>query len=139
VREEAPAQDLPAANCQGTPGESIPPQDDNRKRARRTYRYPQLIAPIREGALPARPDFFEVVCENISPGGISFYLAAAPDFKDLVVALGKPPLPTYITAQVMWVKERLIDGKTMHQLGCRFTGRVSLGAMRLPAASPAGS
>jgi PAS domain S-box-containing protein len=139
VHEEAPASDLPAANCQSTPGEGIPPKNDNRRRARRTYRYPQLIAPIREGALPARTDFFEVVCENISAGGISFYLPAAPDFRDLVVALGKPPLPTYITAQVMWTRERPVDGRAMHQVGCRFNGRVSLGAMRLPSASPANS
>jgi PAS domain S-box-containing protein len=129
VCEENPTPDLLAASCKSTQVDTIRPQDERRRRPRQAYRFGQLIAPVRDLLLPPKQEFFEVVCENISVGGILFYLAAAPDFKDLVVALGKPAFRMYIAARVAWVMEKMSDGRTVYQVGCRFTGRLPLEAM----------
>ncbi len=136
VHEEVPAPDARAASCKSTLGETTGAQDERRGRPRQAYRYGQLIAPIHGSLLPMKQEFFEVVCENISAGGILFYLAATPEFKDLVVALGKPPFPMYIAARVAWVMEKMSDGKPVYQVGCRFIGRVPVDAIELPATSP---
>jgi len=102
------------------------PGAEQRTSPRRSYHYRQLIAPIRDGKLPSPEDFFHVTCEDISAGGISFYQDQAPDFKDLVVALGAPPHVTYFSAHITRVAQKERDGRDMNFVGCRFTGRVHL-------------
>jgi PAS domain S-box-containing protein len=136
ANEGEPASDLAAAGCPKPPGGTCPSPESQRRHPRPAFRYVQLIAPIRQGMLPTKLDFFEVVCEDISPGGISFLLTAAPAFDDLVVALGKPPFRMYITARVLRVTEKMVDGKAMQQVGCCFTGRISSDAMSQPGDSP---
>lgn len=102
----------------------LPDATDKRTSPRRRYKYRQSIAPMYGGVIPPRRKFFEVICEDISGGGISFYLDQAPDFDQLVVALGRPPLLTYFTAEVVRTIERVIDGYQVYLVGCRFMGRV---------------
>lgn len=107
------------------PGRGRGPQEQ-RSSPRKAFHYLQPIAPIYHGRLPSHEDFFDAVCENISGGGIAFYLNRAPDFQDLVVALGQPPNLTHFSARVVRVAETLYDGKQAYLVGCRFTGRVQL-------------
>ncbi len=65
-------------------------------------------------------------CEDISAGGIAFHLNRPPDFETLVVALGKPPQRSYVSARV--VRCVATDRNGLHGclVGCCFTGKVSL-------------
>ncbi len=109
------------------------PGPEMRSSPRRTYQYRQLIAPLRGEQLPPQNRFFEVVCEDISAGGISFCLDSLPDFKRVVVGLGQPPQLAFFTADVVRVSEtRAADGRRQFLVGCRFAGRVR----KLEPASP---
>jgi PAS domain S-box-containing protein len=91
---------------------------------RRSYRYEQRIAPMVGDALPDRKLFFEVQCNDISAGGISFFVERAPTYENVVVALGKPPALSYFRATVVRVASVQKDGATVYLVGCRFAGRV---------------
>ncbi|MGQ9575755.1 MAG: GAF domain-containing protein [Thermoguttaceae bacterium] len=97
-----------------------------RSSPRRAFKYYQMIAPMFGGVLPKRKKFFEVECEDISAGGIAFYMNRPPDFDTLVVALGRPPAESYLTARVVRVAKKERDGQRLYLVGCRFTGRVNL-------------
>lgn len=99
---------------------------DRRTSPRETYQYYQSIAPIHGGVIPSPNRFFAVACEDISAGGVAFCLDEAPDFEDLVVALGQSPALSYFTARIVRVVERVRDRKKVYLVGCRFTGRVYL-------------
>lgn len=95
-----------------------------RSSPRRTYQYRQLIAPLIGDRLPARNRFFEVICQDISAGGIAFYLDIPPDFKRVVVGLGQPPQLSFFIAQIVRVSEKEVSGRRQFLVGCRFTGRI---------------
>jgi len=99
---------------------------ETRNSPRRAFNYRQLIAPVHDKAMPSRNKFFQVACEDISAGGISFLMDGKPEFKDVVVALGRPPMLTFFTAEIVRISEKEIDGERAYLVGCRFTGRVSL-------------
>jgi PAS domain S-box-containing protein len=129
-RTELPGPRRPSP-VEAGPSRSIaiaPPPDGPEKRSspRREYQYRQAIAPMDGKRLPARRDFFEVECEDISAGGISFYLDRPPEFEYLVVALGKAPTLTWFAALVVRVVDRSAPDAPRFLVGCRFTGRVHL-------------
>ena len=97
-----------------------------RRNPRMEYQYPQKIAPMLGGVLPKQDKFFQVVCNDISAGGISFLLSEAPDFEELVVVLGKPPNETFFTARVVRIVGHQENGEMKYLVGCRFTGKVYL-------------
>lgn len=97
---------------------------EQRSSPRRVFQHQQWVGPMFGSHLPRAEEFFEVVCEDISAGGLSFHLDRLPRFQRLVVALGKPPALTYFTADVVRVIEKTIDGRKSHLVGCRFTGRI---------------
>ena len=96
---------------------------ERRSSPRRTFQYRQWIAPLIGTAMPQRSDFVQVVCDDISAGGISFYLDHPPTFERLLVALGKAPGLTYFAAQVVRIVEKSVRGEKVYLVGCRFTGR----------------
>lgn len=97
---------------------------ETRTNARRSFNYKQLIAPIYEGVMPSREEFFQVTCENISAGGFAFYVEDEPDFEYLVVALGQEPILTFFSARVTRVMYKEHEGSNLYLVGCRFSGRV---------------
>ena len=99
--------------------------EELRTSPRRQFSYEQRIAPLTDGEIPDQDDFFEVECNDLSAGGISFVLDRPPDFTNLVAVLGKPPDEVRFSAEVVrtWTEQR--DGKEQHIVGCRFTGRLS--------------
>ena len=117
-----PAARPPAAAA----AETAPPVAsgaERRRSFRRAYRYRQAIAPMTGGTMPARREFFEVDCWDISLGGIAFFLDQPPAFQSLVVALGRPPALNYFTAQVMRVGRTEEQGQVRYLVGCRFLER----------------
>jgi len=98
--------------------------EEGRTSVRRSFNYKQLVAPMYEGLMPSRKDFFQVTCENISAGGFAFYIENKPDFEYLVVALGQTPMLTFFSARVIRVMQRELGGKELYLVGCRFSGRV---------------
>jgi hypothetical protein len=130
------AADKAAGGRPFQPVEAKAPKEELRSSQRRSYQYLQLIAPIRQGGMPTRADFFQSPCEDISAGGISFYLASAPDFEDVVVALGKPPFLTYFIAHVARTLKKTVDGRAVYLVGCRFTGRVPTETIEAPPQPP---
>ena len=95
-----------------------------RRSPRRTYQYRQLVAPMLGDKLPDRRKFFEVVCQDISAGGISFLLDSEPPFKRVVVALGKPPRLSFFVAEIVRIQPQEVDGRRKYLIGCRFCNRV---------------
>ena len=112
--ETAPADPVLSANSGA----------ERRRSFRRAYRYRQAVAPMAGGVVPARREFFEVDCWDISLGGIAFFLDRPPDFQTLVVSLGRPPALNYFTAQVVRVARMEQHGRMRYLVGCRFLERV---------------
>jgi PAS domain S-box-containing protein len=99
---------------------------DLRRSPRRSFHYIQRIAPTSGEGLPSKNRFIEVRCEDISAGGIAFYLGRRPDFTTLVVTLGRPPAESHFSARVVRVVKATLEGRGVYLVGCRFTGRVSI-------------
>ncbi len=97
-----------------------------RRSIRRTYHYLQKVAPVMDDRQPRPDQFFEVQCNDISAGGLSFFFARPPAFERLIVALGKEPAVTYFTAHVVRVASVERGGGKAYLVGCKFTGRTQL-------------
>jgi len=121
--EEQTADQHPFRPQQGIVGH------EKRSSPRRQFKYHQLIAPMYGQELPSPKKFFPVACEDISSGGIAFYLDCVPDFHKVVVALGKPPTLAYFGADVVRYSKKQIGDKTMYLVGCRFTKRIPSSAI----------
>jgi PAS domain S-box-containing protein len=99
---------------------------ERRKHDRRPYSCVQLIAPCIAGNLPARKDFREVKCHDISPRGFSFLLEAKPEFDDLVVAFGAAQAQLFLRAKVKHISSIHHVGRIYMKVGCEYLGRVRL-------------
>lgn len=97
---------------------------ERRGRPRRPYQCSQSMAPILGEGLPAPEDFVEIECHDISSGGFSFVSSFPPQCDSLVVALGSPDSPTYLTAQVAHVRRMERHGESLYLIGCSYFGRV---------------
>jgi len=74
--------------------------------------------------LPDSDAFREIMCRDISKGGIAFYLDERPDFELVVLDLGRGGAARLFTAKVMHVRHAEVDGEEKYLVGCQFTGRV---------------
>ena len=105
---------------------NAPSGDERRGRLRQSYPTVQMIAPYRNGILPRRDEFRPVQCQDLSTGGFSFYLAEAPTFDRLVVALSTATQSIYLTAAVCHSKTVTVEDQKQFFVGCQFLGRVML-------------
>ncbi len=99
------------------------PHADRRERLRRAFPYVQRIAPIVDGCLPEPEAFRSVRCRDIAAAGFSYFAPDPPDYQDLVVALGTPASPTFLTARVMHATIVEREGKIVYIVGCRYLSR----------------
>ena len=97
-----------------------------KKKPRRSFRCRQAIAPVYGDRPAERKDLFTVDCRDLSANGFSFTTHTKPDFKDLVVELGKAPNLTYFTAKVARITATLITNQTAYHADCQFNVRVKL-------------
>jgi PAS domain-containing protein len=103
--------------------ENLPIGKERRSSPRRGYNCSQEIAPVYDGKLPRKEDLRFVRCNDISRGGLSFYLKQPPDFEELVISLGSSPHLSFFSARVVWVEEEIHASERVYLVGCRFTGR----------------
>ena len=127
LERSPPGVGTPLGPPSASPAPGGPPFGrEQRSSPRRPYRYRQRVAPMYEGIKPAKRLFFEVECQDISAGGIAFYMNRLPDFDTVVLALGKPPTESYFTARVMRVARAEEQGRIRYLVGCRFLERINL-------------
>jgi PAS domain S-box-containing protein len=119
AKEPPPLPVQPLSETRGAGRSGI----EKRGSVRRQYPYRQWIAPVVDGRIPSRREFFEVRCKDISGSGIAFFLNFLPEFEDLVVGLGRLPALNYFTARVMRVARVEQEGRTSYLVGCRFVAR----------------
>jgi len=125
-QEGTSAGPLIVAEPAGTPQNRQPSGRERRSSQRCTFEYRQFMAPVLNGELPRRPDFFEVGCRDISSGGIALVLTAPPDSDRAVIALGRDENRIYVMAQVRRVAQESNDRETRYIVGYRFTGRIDI-------------
>ncbi len=94
-----------------------------RSSPQRTFPYRQRVAKFEPGRAPETLDFTEVQFEDISAGGVSFFLNSRPEFEKVVLALGAAPNLHYIAAQITSVGDLSRDGARLFKIGCRFLDR----------------
>lgn len=129
IRTRPPAEAARAASAEAEaerrPFQPLggPVSNEQRRSIRRSYHYVQRIAPLVGDRMPRPDQFFEVQCNDISAGGISFFLDKPPAFEHLVVALGREPALSYFAADVARVASIDRGGAKSYLVGCRFTGR----------------
>ncbi len=114
--------------------------ENNRSSPRRAFSHEQLVAGVAHGNMPSLADFSRVRCEDVSCGGIAFYLKDEPEFDEYVIGLGKSPNLTYLCARVVHAREAVHKGQMWYYVGCQFTGRArfdrgTLAVVRIPDAS----
>jgi len=95
-----------------------------RSSPRKHYRFNQQIAPMHGGLLPAKDEYFNVECNDISQGGISFYLKRPPGCEQFAIVLGQKPMITILAARVVYSREVEHDGQQMYLVGCQFIDRL---------------
>jgi hypothetical protein len=83
----------------------------------------QRIAPMHTDIMPQPDDYINVECNDISQGGMSFYLKRPPGCDRFAVKLGQKQVFTVIIARVVNQKEVQHNGEKMHLVGCQFVNR----------------
>jgi len=95
-----------------------------RSSPRKKYQFNQRIGPMHGGLLPTTDEYFNVECNDISKGGISFYLKRPPGCEQFAVVLGQKPRVTILAAKVVNTKEVEHDNQQMYLVGCQFIDRL---------------
>ena len=95
-----------------------------RSSPRKKYTCNQRIGPMHGGLLPTTDEYFNVECNDISKGGISFYLKRPPGCEQFAVVLGQKPKITILAAKVVNTKEVEHDDQQMYLVGCQFIDRI---------------
>jgi hypothetical protein len=73
---------------------------------------------------PQVDEYFNVECNDISQGGISFFLKRPPGCEHFAVALGQRPRITVLIGRVAYAREVDHDGDRMYLVGCQFINRL---------------
>ncbi len=95
-----------------------------RSSPRLKYACPQRIAPMHSPLPPLADDYLEVECNDISRGGISFFLKRPPGCQQFAIVLGQKPMQTIMVAQVVYAKEVQHNNQQMYLVGCKFINRL---------------
>ena len=101
------------------------PGRERRRHPRRPFRTTQFLAVCANNKLPKAKDFQPVQCNDISPGGCSFFLDRPPEWEYVVVGLGSPPELMYFHARVRNVSTVTEGNRTWIRVGCEFTARLN--------------
>ncbi len=98
--------------------------EEMRSSPRKKYQCNQRIAPMHGGILPTTDEYFNVECNDISKGGISFYLKRPPGCEQFAVVLGQKPNITILVAKVVYSREVQQNDQQMYLVGCQFIDRL---------------
>lgn len=89
---------------------------------RRPYHVIQRMAPWN-GFLPEPSDYQEIVCNDLSTGGLSFFTKEMPATKDVVVTLGQDH-GLLMQAEIVHYQRRQHADSFSYYVGCRFIKRL---------------
>jgi hypothetical protein len=95
-----------------------------RSSPRKTFKCNQRVAPLCSDLPPQKDEYFNVECNDISQGGISFYLKRPPGCERFAVVLGQKPNITTLIGRVASSKEVMHNDERMFLVGCQFVGRI---------------
>lgn len=98
---------------------------DRRRKDRLPFRYKQCLAPILDGRMPTPDMFYEVCCHDLSSRGFSYRSASVPDYRQLLIVLGRKGRLIHVIAEIVHVTPTNIDGEPIFLVGCRYRGRAS--------------
>ncbi|MGD0518535.1 MAG: PilZ domain-containing protein [Thermoguttaceae bacterium] len=115
----AVADDMDSANPAQDPAPTKS-YEEMRSSPRRVYRCHQRIAPMHNGLPPLIDDYFNVECNDISKGGVSFYLKRPPGCEQFAIVLGQKPMITILVARVVYSRQVEHDDQQMYLVGCQF-------------------
>jgi hypothetical protein len=135
---EARVRRLEQADKAASAGGPPPINIERRRRPRRSYPFPQMVAPMRGDRLPGSEEFFFVTCNDISVEGFSFLTPRPFPAEALVVALGTPSKLTYLTAQIVHVNRAQHRGQLVYMVGARYSGRARYEVPAAPTPTTAG-
>jgi len=90
---------------------------------RRPYPVKQFVAFFNR-ELPGADGFEQVLCNDISMGGISFYLNRRPDTEQVVISLGTARNLTFMVLQVKSFRLAFTNGQRCFRIGCQFVRRL---------------
>jgi hypothetical protein len=97
---------------------------ESRTSPRMQFEYRQRIAPMHDKLLPTPEEYLDVECNDISRGGISFYLRRPPACKYFAVSLGQKNQTTTVIAKVAYSREVKVNGQKLYLVGCKFVDKV---------------
>jgi hypothetical protein len=97
-----------------------------RSSPRNRFEYNQRVAPVMGKQMPSISEYMDVECNDISRGGISFFLKRDPTCKHFAVALGQKPNVSVMLAEVCRREAVVRDGHQMYLVGCKFVGKAPL-------------
>jgi hypothetical protein len=97
---------------------------ERRSSPRFAYQVSQRIAPLDAENPRAPLSFRDVLCKDLSMGGISFYLAERPDFEYLVIKLGRATQQITARAEVLGCMP-IPELRPYWLVRCRFVDRIS--------------
>jgi hypothetical protein len=96
----------------------VQPGAERRASQRFPYRVTQRFAPVRRGI---QGRFREMVCSDISRGGISFFLDSPPDFDEVAIELKTGNQKIVVLARI--VGHDPIKGLPAVLVRCQFTSK----------------
>jgi hypothetical protein len=128
--ESSPAESATAVdggNESTAPVENPSPEqsvESLRSSPRKQYQVSQRIAPMHNDLPPQVDEYFNVECNDISQGGISFYLKRPPGCEQFAIVLGQKPMVTVLIGRVVYSKAVKHNGDRMYLVGCQFIDRL---------------
>jgi hypothetical protein len=99
---------------------------ERRTTRRFSYERVQLVAPVIGSELPKPEDFVEVLFQDLSADGFSFFAAEELDCKQVVAKLGATPHIVPVLARVVHQRRAQRDDQPSYLVGCRIVRRLSL-------------
>ncbi len=91
---------------------------------RRRLRCPQMIAPYQATGFPNLRAFYNVMGQDLSTGGISFFMPERPAETEFVIMLGPPAKAIYVHAIVSHCRLVEEGGRPQYLVGCEFHERL---------------
>ena len=98
-------------------------QEERRFEVRRAYPVNQLVAFHDESETPTKEMFRPVLCQDITPSGISFYFPGPPAADHCTIVLGRKPMLIFVKAKVVHYGPYLGPNQEW-VIGCEFLSKV---------------
>ncbi len=96
---------------------------NRRDNERHSFPCVQLLAPFDGEHLPGPEQLRQVLCNDLSPSGFSFFAFEKPETSQVIAALGQIP-PEFFVAEIVHVRPTMTTNGHDYHVGCRFLRRL---------------